>query len=52
MENLRRIFDEDIDFVEEDEQDSEESLSHKLTSRVDVTWRFGRAIQMKFSKVK
>ena len=35
--NLWRIFDEDIDFVEEDEQDIEESLTHKLTSRVDVT---------------
>ena len=50
--NLWRIFDEDIDFVEEDEQDIEESLTHKLTSRVDVKWRFGGAIQMKFSKVK
>ena len=35
--NLWRIFDEDVDFVEEDEQDIEESLTHKLTSRVDVT---------------
>ena len=50
--NLWRIFDEDVDFVEEDEQDIEESLTHKLTSRVDVKWRFGHAIQMKFSKVK
>ena len=33
--NLSRICDEDI--VEEDLEDVEESLTHKLTSRVDVT---------------
>ena len=35
--NLWRIFDEDIHIMEEDEADIEESLTHKLTSRVDVT---------------
>ena len=35
--NLWRIFDEDIDIMEEDEEDIEESLTHKLMSRVDVT---------------
>ena len=33
--NLLRISDEDI--MEEDLEDVEESLTHKLTSRVDVT---------------
>ena len=33
--NLSRISDEDI--MEEDLEDVEESLTHKLTSRVDVT---------------
>ena len=33
--NLSRISDEDI--MEEDQEDVEESLTHKLTSRVDVT---------------
>ena len=28
------------------------SATHKLTSRVDVTWPFGRVIQMPFLKVK
>ena len=37
--------------MEEDQEDVEESLTHKLTSRVDVTWRFDRAIQMSFLKV-
>ena len=32
--NLSRISDEDI--MEEDEEDVEESLTHKLKSRVDV----------------
>ena len=48
--NLARISDEDI--MEEDQEDVEESLTHKLTSRVDVTGRFDRAIQMPFLKVK
>ena len=43
---LSRISDEDI--IEEDQEDVEESLTHKLTSRVDVTWRFYYAIQMPF----
>ena len=33
--NLLRISDEDI--MEEDQEDVEESLTHKLTSHVDVT---------------
>ena len=33
--NLSRISDEDI--MEENQQDVEESLTHKLMSRVDVT---------------
>ena len=33
--NLSRISDEDI--MEEDQEDVEESLTHKLTSRIDVT---------------
>ena len=33
--NLSRISDEDIE--EEDQKDVEESLTHKLTSRFDVT---------------
>ena len=33
--NLARISDEDI--MEEDQEDVEESLTHKLTSSVDVT---------------
>ena len=33
--NLLRISDEDI--MEEDQEDVEESLTHKLTSSVDVT---------------
>ena len=33
--NLSRISDKDI--MEEDQEDVEESLTHKLTSRVDVT---------------
>ena len=33
--NLSRISDEDI--MEEDQEDVEESLTHKLTSLVDVT---------------
>ena len=48
--NLTRISDEDI--MEEDKEDVEESLTHKLTSRFDVTWRFDRTIQMPFLKVK
>ena len=38
--------------MEEDQEDIEESLTHKLTSRVDVTWRFDHAIQILFLKVK
>ena len=34
--------------MEEDREDVEESLTHKLMSRIDVTWRFDRAIQMPF----
>ena len=48
--NLSGISDENI--MEEDQEDVEESLTHKLTSRFDVTWRFDRAIQMPFLKVK
>ena len=48
--NLQRSSDED--FIEEDKEAIEESLTHKLTSRVDVTWRFPRVIQMPFLKVK
>ena len=48
--NLSRISDEDI--MEKDEEDVEESPTHKLMSRVDVTWRFDRAIRMPFLKVK
>ena len=47
--NLSRISDEDIE--EEDQEDVEESLTHKLTSRFDVMWRFDLAIQMTFLKV-
>ena len=48
--NLSRISYED--FVEENQEDVKESLTHKLTSRVDVTWRFDGAIQMPFLKAK
>ena len=48
--NLSRSSDKDI--MEEDEEDVEESLTHKLTSWVDVTWRFGHAIQLPSLKVK
>ena len=48
--SLSRISNEDI--MEEDQEDVEESLTHKLTSRFDVTWRFNRAIRMPFLKVK
>ena len=48
--NLLKISDKNI--KEEDQQDVEESLTHKLTSRFDVTWRFDRAIQIPFLKVK
>ena len=48
--NLSRISDEDIE--EEDQEDVEESLTHKLTSRFDVIWRFDHTIQMPFLKVK
>ena len=48
--DLSRITDENV--MEEDQEDVEESLTHKLTSGVDVTWRFDRAIQMPFLKVK
>ena len=46
--NLSGISDENI--MEEDQEDVEESLTHKLTSRVHVTWCFDRAIQMPFLK--
>ena len=45
--NLSRISDNNI--LEEDQEDVKESLTHKLTSRVDVAWHFYRAIQMPFS---
>ena len=48
--DLSRISDENI--MEEDQEDVKESLTHKLTSRVDVMWRFDRAIQMPFLKVQ
>ena len=48
--NLSRISDEDV--MEEDLEDVEESLKYKLTSRVDVTCRFDRAILTPFLKVK
>ena len=48
--NLSRISDKDI--TEEDQEDVEGSLTHKLSSRILVTRRFGRAIQMPFLKVK
>ena len=38
--------------MEEDQEDVEESLTHKLTSRFDVKWRFDRVIQMQFLNVK
>ena len=48
--NLSIISDEDI--MEEDRKDVEGSLTQELTSLIDVTWRFDRAIQMSFLKVK
>ena len=48
--NLSGISDENI--MEEDQEDVEESLTHKLKSRDDVTSRFDRAIQMPFLMVK
>ena len=48
--DLSRISDENI--MEVDQEDVKESLTHKLTSRIDVTWRFDRAIQMPFLKVE
>ena len=48
--NLSWISDEDI--MEEDQEDVEESLTHKLMSRVDATWCFDCTIQMPFLKVK
>ena len=47
---LSRISDEHI--MEEDEEDVEESLTHKLTSHVDVMWCFDHAIRMPFLKLK
>ena len=35
----------------EDQEDVEESLTHKMTSRFDVTSRFDRAIQMRARKI-
>ena len=48
--NLSRIPDEEI--KEEVQEVVEESLTHKLTSHFDVTWRFDREIQMPYLKVK
>ena len=48
--NLSRSSDKDI--TEEDEEDVEESLTHKLMSCVDVTWRFGDVIQLPSLRVK
>ena len=48
--NLSRISDEDI--MEEDEEDVEESLTHKLTSRVDVMWRFDHEVRIPFFEGK
>ena len=48
--NLLRGSDKEI--MMEDEEDVEESLTHKLTSRVDVMRRFGHVIRMPFLKVK
>ena len=48
--NLSRSSCEDI--MEEDEEDVEESPTHKLTSHVDITWRFGRAIQRNSSTLR
>ena len=47
--NLSRISDKDI--KEEDQEDVEESLTHKLTPCFDVMWHFDHAIQMPFLKV-
>ena len=44
--SLSRISNEDI--MEEDQEDVEESLTHKLMSRADATWRFDHMIQMPF----
>ena len=48
--NLLRISNEHI--MEEDEKDVEESLTHRLTSRVYVTWRLDCAIRMPVLNVK
>ena len=48
--NLARISDKDI--MEEDQENVEESLKHKLISRFDIKWCFNRPIQMPFLKVK
>ena len=48
--NLSRISDQDI--KEEDQEDFEVFLTHKLTSHFDFTQGFYRAIQMPFLKVK
>ena len=48
--NLLRGSDKEI--MMEDEEDVEESLTHKLTSHVDVMRRFGHVIRMPFLKVK
>ena len=48
--NLSRISDNNI--LEEDQEDVEESLTHKLTSRIYVTGRFDLTIQMPLLKVK
>ena len=47
--NLSRISDEHI---RRKTRKMLKNLTHKLKSRVDVTWRFDRAIQMPFSTVK
>ena len=46
---LSRISEEDI--IKEDQKDGEESLTHKLTSRIDATWRFDRVIQIFEGKI-
>ena len=48
--NLSRSSCEDI--MEEDEEDVEESPTHKLTSHVDITLRFGRTIQRNSSTLR
>ena len=46
------IYCSDEDIMEEDQEDVEESLTHKLMSRIDVMWHFDCIIRMPFLKVK